>query len=220
MRLNDGDTIEWGLSSWRLLLHDEVRVHNRPAAVVSRPALPSDAVAEYLDLDWFKQQRINPQAQQDPFDIIPVRETAMPGGTTEAGNTLVQLHQEYQLALSGQETYRKQAPSPLYDDTVKQDLASLRDQKTENSTLQDMVTGTLNIDDILNTLDATDNGETAWPAEEPLPDILLLLSPEQHFRNIHRCTLPDLTQREHRIIGIDSHYRVNPEQKNGDISHE
>lgn len=70
MRLNDGDTIEWGLSSWCL-----ARTNDESRPDVSFPQLvqSSESVAEYLDLDWFKQQQLNPQ---NPFDIIPVRETA------------------------------------------------------------------------------------------------------------------------------------------------
>ncbi len=67
MRLNDGDTIEWGLSSWCL-----ARTNDESRPDVSFPQLvqSSESVAEYLDLDWFKQQQLNPQ---NPFDIIPVR---------------------------------------------------------------------------------------------------------------------------------------------------
>lgn len=99
MRLNDGDTIEWGLSSWCL-----ARTNDESRPDVSFPQLvqSSESVAEYLDLDWFKQQQLNPQ---NPFDIIPVRETASSYTGHEADSTLHQLYQEYQQALrpSGQE---------------------------------------------------------------------------------------------------------------------
>ncbi|QUJ04386.1 hypothetical protein KCP78_25595 [Salmonella enterica subsp. enterica] len=32
-------------------------------------------------------------------------------------------------------------------------------------------------------------------------------------KTAHSEILPDLTRREHRIIGIDSHYRITPTQK-------
>ncbi|EIQ77652.1 sciF protein, partial [Shigella flexneri 1235-66] len=53
----------------------------------------------------------------------------------------------------------------------------MRDLVTEAETLQDMVTGGLSIDAILNVLDATGEDETIWPVEKTPPDILHLLSP-------------------------------------------
>ncbi|EOF3603987.1 TagK domain-containing protein, partial [Salmonella enterica subsp. enterica serovar Newport] len=50
--------------------------------------------------------------------------------------------------------------------------------------------------------------------------ILQLLSPELAGKTAHSEILPDLTRREHRIIGIDSHYRITPTQKNGNTAHE
>lgn len=85
--------------------------------------------------------------------------------------------------------------------------------------MQDIVTGGLSIDAILDVLDTTGEEETTWPVETILPDILHLLSPEYAQETIHNAILPDLTQREHRIIGIDSHYRVTPVQ-HGDIYHD
>ncbi|WP_411899700.1 TagK domain-containing protein, partial [Salmonella enterica] len=52
------------------------------------------------------------------------------------------------------------------------------------------------------------------------PDILQLLSPELGGKTEHSEILPDLTRREHRIIGIDSNYRITPTQKNGTTAHE
>ncbi|KYF06138.1 cytoplasmic protein, partial [Salmonella enterica subsp. enterica serovar Typhimurium] len=62
MRLNDGDTIEWGLASWCL-----ARTIDESRPDVSFPQLvqASESGAEYLDLDWFKQQQLIPQ---NPFD--------------------------------------------------------------------------------------------------------------------------------------------------------
>ncbi len=62
-------------------------------------------------------------------------------------------------------------------------------------------------------------GETAWHVEKTPPDILHLLSPEYAPETAHSTVLPDLTRKEHRIIGIDSHYRINPAQ-HGEISHD
>jgi hypothetical protein len=83
-----------------------------------------------------------------------------------------------------------------------------------------MVAGVPGIDAILDSLDITGEDEMTWLEAESLPDILLLLSPELIRKTTHSNTLPDLTQREHHIIGIDSHYRITPAQKNGDSSHE
>ncbi|MEY5593447.1 TagK domain-containing protein, partial [Salmonella enterica subsp. enterica serovar Corvallis] len=69
-------------------------------------------------------------------------------------------------------------------------------------------------------LDTTGEGEMHWLAMESMPDILQLLSPEQAGKTAHSEILPDLTRREHRIIGIDSHYRITPTQKNGNTAHE
>lgn len=216
MRLNDGDTIEWGLSSWCL-----ARTNDESRPDVSFPQLvqSSESVAEYLDLDWFKQQQLNPQ---NPFDIIPVRETASSYTGHEADSTLHQLYQEYQQALrpSGQEKPLRPKPFPRNEDAVTQDLTSLYDKKGDTDTLQDMVAGAPGIDAILDTLDTTGEGEMHWLAMESMPDILQLLSPELGGKTAHSEILPDLTRREHRIIGIDSHYRITPTQKNGNTAHE
>lgn len=216
MRLNDGDTIEWGLSSWCL-----ARTNDESRPDVSFPQLvqSSESVAEYLDLDWFKQQQLNPQ---NPFDIIPVRETASSYTGHEADSTLHQLYQEYQQALrpSGQEKPLRDKPFPRNEDAVTQDLTSLYDKKGDTDTLQDMVAGAPGIDAILDTLDTTGEGEMHWLAMESMPDILQLLSPELGGKTAHSEILPDLTRREHRIIGIDSHYRITPTQKNGNTAHE
>lgn len=216
MRLNDGDTIEWGLSSWCL-----ARTNDESRPDVSFPQLvqSSESVAEYLDLDWFKQQQLNPQ---NPFDIIPVRETASSYTGHEADSTLHQLYQEYQQALrpSGQEKPLRAKPFPRNEDAVTQDLTSLYDKKGDTDTLQDMVAGAPGIDAILDMLDTTGEGEMHWLAMESMPDILQLLSPEQAGETAHSEILPDLTRREHRIIGIDSHYRITPTQKNGNTAHE
>lgn len=216
MRLNDGDTIEWGLSSWCL-----ARTNDESRPDVSFPQLvqSSESVAEYLDLDWFKQQQLNPQ---NPFDIIPVRETASSYTGHEADSTLHQLYQEYQQALrpSGQEKPLRPKPFPRNEDAVTQDLTSLYDKKGDTDTLQDMVAGAPGIDAILDTLDTTGEGEMHWLAMESMPDILQLLPPEQAGKTAHSEILPDLTRREHRIIGIDSHYRITPTQKNGNTAHE
>lgn len=216
MRLNDGDTIEWGLSSWCL-----ARTNDESRPDVSFPQLvqSSESVAEYLDLDWFKQQQLNPQ---NPFDIIPVRETAPSYTGHEADSTLHQLYQEYQQALrpSGQEKPLRAKPFPRNEDAVTQDLTSLYDKKGDTDTLQDMVAGAPGIDAILDTLDTTGEGEMHWLAMESMPDILQLLSPELAGKTAHSEILPDLTRREHRIIGIDSHYRITPTQKNGNTAHE
>ncbi|CAH6141311.1 type VI secretion system-associated protein TagK [Citrobacter koseri] len=216
MRLNDGDTIEWGLSSWRIVRAGE---ESCPDVPLPQPVQSPEAVAEYLDLDWFKRQQIDPQ---NPFDIIPVRETAPSYAGQQADNPLHLLYQEYQQALLSpeQENHHRTKPLPLHESADVQDLTALYDQKDEADTLQDMVAGAPGIDAILDTLDATGEGEMAWLAGESLPDILYLLSPEQTHKTAHNGILPDLTRREHRIIGIDSHYRITPAQKNGDTSYE
>lgn len=136
--------------------------------------------------------------------------------------TLHQLYQEYQQALrpSGQEKPLRAKPFPRNEDAVTQDLTSLYDKKGDTDTLQDMVAGAPGIDAILDTLDTTGEGEMHWLAMESMPDILQLLSPELGGKTAHSEILPDLTRREHRIIGIDSHYRITPTQKNGNTAHE
>ncbi|MBJ2719894.1 TagK domain-containing protein [Salmonella enterica subsp. enterica serovar Newport] len=99
-------------------------------------------------------------------------------------------------------------------------MTSLYDKKGDPDTLQDMVAGAPGIDAILDMLDTTGEGEMHWLAMESMPDILQLLSPELGGKTAHSEILPDLTRREHRIIGIDSHYRITPTQKNGNTAHE
>ena len=218
MRLNEGDLIEWGLSSWCL-------VHGNPSSpdlsavkTISQTAITSEAITEYLDLDWFRQQHLT---SQNPFDIIPVHGASSTGEGAEKGNALTRLYQEYREALLSpeQDLHRHADPFPFNEEPTSQDLDSLRDLVTEAETLQDMVTGGLSIDAILNVLDATGEGETAWPVEKTPPDILHLLSPEYAPETALNTVLPDLTRKEHRIIGIDSHYRINPAQ-HGEISHD
>lgn len=217
MRLNDGDVIEWGLSSWRLVRHDELLTPPSPKVPVS----PFAPITEHLDLDWFKRRHANLDPQ-DLFDIIPVREANFISGIPETDNALLQLHKEYQQALLSpeKEIQRQADPFPRKEGVTTLDLTELCDTEVETGTLQDMVTGIISIDAVLDTLDATGDSETAWTATPPLPDILHLLSTERTAKHIHSAPLPDLTQREHRIIGIDSHYRITSPQKNRDTTHE
>ena len=218
MRLNEEDVIEWGLSTWRL-----VRQHTFPQVahsenVQSLRATPPEAMTEYLDLDWFKRQQLNPQ---NPFDIIPTHGAMATEDSSITDNSLTQLYHEYQQALlSPVKEARSRMDLFVQNTASTQDLASLRDRAAETGTLQDMVTGEMSIDVILNVLDATGDDETPWLAMDRVPDILHLLSPEQTRQTSHHDILPDLTQREHRIIGIDSHYRASPSHEKGKPSHE
>lgn len=216
MRLNDGDTLEWGLSSWRLIRNGEEFSPNVP---LPQPTQSSASGAEYLDLDWFKKQQIH---SQNPFDIIPSREVGFSGSDEKTENPLHQLYQEYQQALQSpeQEYQPRTEPFTLNEEVTGRDLASLYERKTYADTLLDMVAGAPGIDAILDTLDTTGEGDMSWLAAESLPDILHLLSPEQTGKVVSNETLPDLTRREHRIIGIDSHYRITPTEKNGVTAHE
>lgn len=218
MRLNEEDIIEWGLSSWRL-----VRNHTFPQVShiensQSQPAVSSEAMSEYLDLDWFKQQHLNPQ---NPFDIIPIHGATSSKGSPQTDNTLIQLYHEYQQALLSP-VKAPQSRTNLFPQNgpETQNLSSLRDRTAETGTLQDMVTGELCIDAILDVLDTTGDEEAPLPTKEIIPDILHLLSSGQTRQVVHNNILPNLTQREHRIIGIDSHYRINAMQINGKPSHE
>ncbi|MDQ9285306.1 type VI secretion system-associated protein TagK [Escherichia marmotae] len=218
MRLNEGDLIEWGLSSWCLvrgnLPSTALHVEKTTAQITASPK----TMIEYLDLDWFRQQQTQPQ---NPFDIIPIHGAVTTEVAPETDNPLPLLYQEYRQALSSpeQDIHHHVDPFPLYEEAVTQDLTSLCSLTSETDTLQDIVTGGLSIDAILDVLDTTGEEETTWPVETILPDILHLLSPEYAQETIHNAILPDLTQREHRIIGIDSHYRVTPAQ-HGDIYHD
>lgn len=216
MRLNDSDRVEWGLSSWQLIRAGDESSPDVPQPQIAQPA---ESVVKYLDLDWFQQQQINPQ---NPFDIIPVRENANTYAGQQANNPLHQLYLEYQQALHSpeQETPARNESRLLNKDLVIQDLTSLYEQQTYNNALQDMVAGVPGIDAILDSLDVTGEDEMTWLEAESLPDILLLFSPDRIRKTAHSDALPDLTQREHHIIGIDSHYRITPARKNGDSSHE
>ncbi|WP_149806527.1 TagK domain-containing protein, partial [Salmonella enterica] len=90
----------------------------------------------------------------------------------------------------------------------------------DTDALQDRVAGAPGIEAILDTRDTTGEGEMHGLAMESMPDTLQLLSPELGGKPAHSEILPDLTRREHRIIGIDSHYRITPTQKNGNTAHE
>lgn len=218
MRLNEEDVIEWGLSTWRL-----VRNNTFPQVAHSENAQPlkatsPEAMTEYLDLDWFKRQQLNPQ---NPFDIIPSHGATVTEDSSITDNTLTQLYHEYQQALlSPVKEARGRTALFAPNSASTQELASLRDRAAETGTLQDMVTGEMSIDVILNVLDATGDDAPPLPAMDRVPDILHLLSPEQTRQTSHHNILPDLTQREHRIIGIDSHYRVSPPHEKGKPFHD
>ncbi|CAM7831747.1 putative cytoplasmic domain protein [Escherichia coli 1-392-07_S3_C1] len=113
------------------------------------------AVPPYLDLDWFRQQHLT---SQNPFDIIPVHGATSTGEGAEKGNALTRLYQEYREALLSpeQDLHRHADPFPFNEEPTSQDLDSLRDLVTEAETLQDMVTGGLSIDAILNVLDGVE----------------------------------------------------------------
>ncbi|RZM85497.1 MULTISPECIES: type VI secretion system-associated protein TagK [unclassified Escherichia] len=218
MRLNEGDLIEWGLSSWCLVRDNPMSLESCEEKTALQPVISPETITEYLDLDWFRQQQQQPQ---NPFDIIPVHGAVATEGTPDSDTPLTLLYQEYRQALLSpeQDIHRHADPFPLNGEGATQELSSLRDLVTEADTLQDMVTGGLSIDAILDVLDATGEGETTWPTKKTPPDILHLLSPEYKPEAVHTAILPDLTQREHRVIGIDSHYRINPAQ-HGDITHD
>lgn len=184
----------------------------------SQTATTSETITEYLDLNWFRQQHLT---SQNPFDIIPVHGASSTEEDAEKENALTRLYQEYREALLSpeQDLHRHADPFPFNGEPSPQDLGFLRDLVTEADTLQDMVTGGLSIDAILDVLDATGEDETIWPVEKTPPDILHLFSPEYSPETAHNTVLPDLTRKEHRIIGIDSHYRINPAQ-HGDTSHD
>ncbi len=65
----------------------------------------------------------------------------------------------------------------------------MRDLVTEAETLQDMVTGGLSIDAILNVLDATGEDETIWPVENT-PLISCIYFPRIRPETAHNTVLP------------------------------
>lgn len=97
MRLNEGDLIEWGLSSWCLvrgnLPSTALHVEKTTAQITASPK----TMIEYLDLDWFRQQQTQPQ---NPFDIIPIHGAVTTEVAPETDNPLPLLYQEYRQALS------------------------------------------------------------------------------------------------------------------------
>ena len=89
MRLNEGDVIEWGLSSWCLVRNNPTSLTPREEKTTPQTAVSLETISEYLDLDWFRQQQ---RQSQNPFDIIPVHGTVATEGTPETDNPLTLLY--------------------------------------------------------------------------------------------------------------------------------
>lgn len=158
MRLNEGDLIEWGLSSGVLF----VAIHP------SRSARRKDDIADCRfagNDDRISGSGLVQAAAADVAKSVRYHSGSWHIRRRRPGNRepLTRLYQEYREALlsPGQDIQRRADPFPFNGEAATQDLASLRDPTAEAGTLQDMVTGGLSIDAILDVLDATGEGETA-----------------------------------------------------------
>lgn len=232
IRLNDGDTLEWGLSFWH------VNPGERVASITPFPV--SNEVTEDLmalsatplDLSWFDLRMRPLEDEGDVFDLImPTQrdadqnspmcvEDALPSEQVSVenvdGETLVhQLHQEYldklntpHLTNTAQSNTREQEDilRNAVHPAVQVHLEDLSHIPDSLATLQDLVTGHLHIDEVFEGLDSLREMELF--TEEESPEILKLFAPGGQPTSQHVQTPPPLTRKEHHAVSVDSYYRI------------
>ncbi|GEM_PF-536789 len=231
IRLNDGDTLEWGLSLW--YVNPAERVESKPDVPVSNEVTDNLMAlsATPLDLTWFDLRMRPLEEEGDVFDLVmPTHSDADQNNSmlvddalaseqvnveSVDGETLVQqLHQEYldklntpHLSNTGQSNSREQ------EDVLRNDVHSavqvhLEDFSpvSELATLQDLVSGHLHIDEVFEGLDSLREMELF--TEEDPPEILKLFAPGGQPTSQRVQTPPHLTRKEHHAVSVDSYYRI------------
>lgn len=233
VRLNDGDTLEWGLSVWHI---------NPGQQAESKPETPSlnedtEALtrlsATPLDLTWFDLRMRPLEEEGDLFDLVmPTHRDAEQNRDMSAedllptedmgldGETIFQqLHQEYLHKLSTPHlTTITQSDIRAQENVLRDDarpsapvhLEELSRIADPLATLQDLVTGHLHIDEIFSGLDSLREMELF--TEEETPEILKLFAPGGPPASQHIQTPPHLTRKEHHAVSVDSHYRISQYQ--------
>ncbi len=232
VRLNGGDTLEWGLSLW--YVNPGEQVESEPGSSV-----PNDVTenliglsATPLDLSWFDLRMRPLEEEGDLFDLVmPThsdvdQHSAMPvedallseqvGVVQIDGETIFQqLHQEYLLRLNTPHLTNTPQSNTREQENVQrgdvylsapahlEDFSHLSDPL---ATLQDLVTGHLHIDEVFDGLDSLREMELF--TEEETPEILKLFAPGGQPTSQRVQTPPHLTRKEHHAVSVDSYYRI------------
>lgn len=236
VRLNDGDTVEWGLSVWHV--NPGERVVSEPGFAVSEDVTENltELTASTLDLTWFDLRMRPLEEEGDLFDLVMPKHSdadrnnaapeddALPTEQTDVGDVdgetiFQQLHQEYLHKLNTPRlTTTSQSDTHVQESVLRgqvypadpvqlEDLSRLSDPL---ATLQDLVTGHLHIDEIFEGLDSLREMELF--TEEDPPEILKLFAPVGQPASQRVQTPPPLTRKEHHAVSVDSYYRISQYQ--------
>ena len=232
VRLNDGDTLEWGLSLW--YVNPGEKVESEPESSASNDVTENLAGLSVtsLDLSWFDRRMRPLEEEDDVFDLVmpthsdidqisamPVEDSLLAEQVSAAqidGETIFQqLHQEYlhklntpHLTNTPQSNTRAQENDLRDHDhpSVPAHLEDFSHLSDPLATLQDLVTGHLQIDEVFEGLDSLREMELF--TEEDPPEILELFAPGGQPSSQRVETPPHLTRKEHHAVSVDSYYRI------------
>lgn len=220
--LHDGDIFEWGLSIWQI----------NPAQQFT-PEIETETLnknnADYkimpLDLKWFDSHLLSQQKEENPFslvmpslpyELLESKEYQTKDSTLEespAEAIFLDLLHEYRQALDTPQLsvnehfwQERLLKNDVSSSASTVNLADLSGNLDPLMTLQDIVSGPLNIDDVFNGLDSLREAEL-FKTEE-IPEILHLFAPGWQQQNSHAHMPPTLTRKEHHAVSVDSHYRM------------
>lgn len=231
VRLNDGDTLEWGLSVWHINPEVHVEAKPEPPALNEVTENLIGLSATPLDLSWFDLRMRPLEEEGDLFDLVmprhcdadrigdmsvgdPLPSEPMSINDVDGEAIFKQLHQEYLHKLSSPHLIATQSDTRAHENILRsevhpaspvhlEDLSRLSDPVT---TLQDLVTGHLHIDEVFNGLDSLREMELF--TEEDVPEILKLFAPGEQPTSQRAQTPPHLTRKEHHAVSVDSYYRI------------
>lgn len=220
--LHDGDILEWGLSIWQI--NPEEQIYTNPEFETTN-IIPSTKEIIPLELTWFDPQKQKENAEENPFDLIipnlpyellestafKVKDSSQEESPAET--IFHELLQEYCHALDAPQLsdndyvwQKRLLQNNISSSASTINLAELSGNTDPLMTLQDIVSGPLNIDDIFNGLDSLREAEL-FHIEE-IPEVLRLFAPgwQQHIGHTH--IPPSLTRKDHHTVSVDSHYRM------------
>jgi hypothetical protein len=220
--LHDGDILEWGLSIWQVNPREQTASEYQ-----SEPSKNFNAseIITPLELTWFDPHMRPMQQEDNPFDlVIPCLPYEMLDSSelktvdtsmkeSPANPILHELLNEYRQALdtpqvSGNDHiwHKRLLQNDISSSASTVSLADLSGNIDPLTTLQDMISGPLHIDDIFNGLDSLREAEL-FHTEEP-PEILHLFAPGWQQKSNHTYMPPALTRKEHHAVSVDSHYHM------------
>lgn len=221
-QLHEGDVLQWGLSIWQIN-PTELLFSAPPSVTIENDNTNNSAIP--LDLTWFDPRRPPMHEVENPFDLITAsmpyelvestksNDTTSSNPESTASMIFHELLEEYRQALDNpglqdsdyiwQDQLLKNYSSGSNTNVTLTDLAKNLDPLT---TLQDIVSGPLHIDDVFNGLDSLRETEL-FQIEEP-PEVLRLFAPGWQLHSDTTHMPPSLTRREHHTVSVNSHYHM------------